>query len=418
MVVADVKRLVAGLIPALLLFMHGMLSAQNQTAPDKAPRRILVVMEAGGFSQNELIMLKQSFLTALRSIPDGPVPVDSSSTSFPGFVRDRNEAARRAGADSWLIVKVSGKDSPSINVVSFDLLYNIKTLDFSVSRHERLSIPDLYRERWDDVIPKIVKTYPPIPSIAYSRGPPAPVKVTIRAVPGTVITGLYSVPLSVGSDGMLTIELPSPAPYSLRATAFGYIPTTKDIYLDGPIELPLVQDRSSWLRLDAAFQNGFFPGVSANFSIPSLPYFGRLEFTTFRVGIAVNQDQILASLPLSQFTFILGVYLSPEDSAMRWYLGLGPTLRVSLPSGGSLVVDRLLPFGGRVIGGTEFLLAGRLRGFFELTPTLYYTPLPALFAASFGSNNGSNNSSFPYIAIPPLFAVDVLEVRVGVRWVL
>ena len=378
------KRPLACLLTVLLLSLHGTLFAQEkaQAAAEEAPRRILFVMEKGGlfsYSDNEMIILKRSFLTALSDADDAPVPIDYSLKSFPSSTEDRNKAAREAGADCWLVVKVSGKGSPTLQVVSYDLLYNIKTLDFSVSRHEAFSMLDVYGERWDDVIPQVVKKYPPLISRAYTRGPPAPVTLTIKAVPGTTITGLSPKPLFVGPNGAATIDLPSPASYSLRATAFGYVPNKLNFYLDGQAEIPLQQVRSPWLKLDAAFQNGFFPGISANFSIPSMPFFGRLEYTTFRAGVAVNQNQIFTSLPLSQLGFLLGLYVSPEDNAMRWYFGAGALVRFSWPGGGALVVDNLLPFAVRLAAGTDFPLFGPVRAFAELTPTAYYTPLPGAF---------------------------------------
>jgi hypothetical protein len=423
------KKLLAWLIPTLLLSVPGLLPAQAQAAPspgpspapaaapvDKAPRRILFVMEKGGlfssYSDNEMIILKRSFLTALSDVDDAPVPIDYSLKSFPGSIQDRNKAAREAGADCWLVMKISGRGSPTINVVSYDLLYNIKTLDFSVTRHEAFSMLDIYRERWDDVIPRVVKTYPPIASHAYSRGPPGPVTLTLRGVPGTSVTGLSPKPLSLGHDGIATVELPSPAPYSLRATAFGYVPSRMDIYLNGPTELSLPQARSPWLKLDGGFQDGLFPSAAANFSIPSLPFFARLELTTYRVGITLNRDQIFSSLPLTTYSFLLGAYLSPEDRDTRWYVGAGALLRVSWPGGGPLVVDNLLPFGVRIVGGCDFPLFGRMRSFVELTPTGYYAPQPVLFAASFGSNNGT----FPYVNVAPRFYLDLFEVRFGLRY--
>ena len=124
------------------------------------------------------------------------------------------------------------------------------------------------------------------------------------------------------------------------------------------------------------------PRYFANFSIPSMPFFGRLEYTTFRAGVAVNQNQIFTSLPLSQLGFLLGLYVSPEDNAMRWYFGAGALVRFSWPGGGALVVDNLLPFAVRLAAGTDFPLFGPVRAFAELTPTAYYTPLPVLFLAS------------------------------------
>jgi len=420
------KKLLACLFSALLFMTPALLHAQDQTAPsaapaapvDKAPRRLLFVMEKGGlfssYTDNELIILKRSFLTALSDVDDAPVPIDYSLKSFPGSTEDRSKVAREAGADCWLVVKISGRGSPTISVVSYDLLYNIKTLDFSATRHEDFSMLDVYRERWDDVIPQVAKAYPPIVSHAYTRGPPGPVTLTIHAVAGTSITGLSPKPLRVGQAGTVTIDLPSPAPYSLRATASGYVPNAMDFYLNGQTDLPITQLRSPWLKLDGAFQDGLFPGFSANFSIPSQRFFGRLEVTTYRVGIAVNQNQFFASLPLTTYSLILGMYLTPEEKETRWYAGVGALLRVSWPGGASLVVDNLLPFGIRMVGGCDFPLFGRMRSFVEWTPTVYYNPQPALFAAYFGNNNAGPLS---YTSVPP-FALGLFEIRFGLRYAL
>ena len=408
-------RLLSRLILVLLVASQGVLFAQDQPV-EKAPRRILFAMEKGllsGYSDDEMIVLKRSFLTALSEADGAPTAIDYGAKPLPSSVTDRNRAAREAGADCWLSLKVSGlRGSPSLNVVSFDLLYNIKTLDFTASRSEGFSMLDIYRERWDDVVSPLLKKYPPLVSHAYSRGPPAPVTLTIRGVPGTTITGLSSQALTVGSDGTVSIELASPAPYSLRAVARGYVPSRTSIYLDGQTELTLQQSPSPWLRLDAAFLDGLYPGVSATFSIPSIPVFARVGFTTFRVGIAINKDQTFESLRLSQLTLLLGFYRSPEDSAIRSYFGAGPLLRISLPPSGTFTVDGLLPFGVQVVAGVEFPVAGRLRAFVEYSPTGYYTPEPMLFKSSFGHDMGT----FPFINFPPFWALNPFEVRFGVRW--
>ena len=394
--------------------------APAPASPEKAPRRMLFSMEKGtfsGYSDDEMVVLKRSFLTALADAEGAPVPIDYGSRGFPGSQNDRNKAARDAGADCWLVLKIGGfRGSPSISVLSYDLLYNIKSLDFSVSHPEAFSMLDIFRERWDDVVRPIVKKYPPLVSHAYSRGPPAPVTLTIHGAPGTEITGLPSGRLVIGSDGSASVDLPSPAPYSFRAAAAGYVPSTTRMYLDGQTEITLDQARSPWLRLDAAFLDGFFPGASANFSIPSLPLFARVGFTTFRVGIAVNnKDQVLASIPLSQVTFHLGFYVSPEDRSTRLYVGAGALLRISLPPGSqTFTVDKLLPWGVQAIAGVEFPVSGKLRAFVEYSPSFYFTPDPDLFKVSFGKDSGT----FPYITVPPTGAIDLFEARLGFRWVL
>ncbi|HVP19898.1 MAG TPA: hypothetical protein VMU36_12975, partial [Spirochaetia bacterium] len=90
------KKWLAGLT-VFFLAAQGALFAQDQPAPDKAPRRILFVMEKGGlfsgYSDDEMIILKRSFLTALADAEDAPTPIDWGSKPFPGSETDRNKVA-------------------------------------------------------------------------------------------------------------------------------------------------------------------------------------------------------------------------------------------------------------------------------------------------------------------------------------
>jgi hypothetical protein len=402
----------------LLLAAQGILIAEDQAPNQDAPRRILVSIEKTwlpGYSNEEMVILERSFLTALSDAEGGASPIAYGPKAFPSSPQARNKAARDAGADCWLWVKISGfKFAPSLRVVSFDLIYDITTLDFSTSRPEPFSIMDISREHWDDVVPQVAKKYPALSALAYSRGPPAAVTLTLRALPGTLITGLSSMPLTVSSGGTATIDLPSPAPYSFHAALGGYIPSRMSFYLDGQTEFTVNQVKSPWLYIDAAALDGLYPGVSATFAMSPFPGFARVGFTSFRAGLAIGQDQFFSSLPLSQFTLLLGWYVSPEDSATRFYAGAGPLLRVSLPPGGSLTIDHLLPWGVQLVAGWEFSIAGSLHAFVEYAPTGYYTPEPVLFRYSFGSNN----NTLPFFNFPPVWALNPFELRFGLRWTL
>jgi hypothetical protein len=419
------KKCVLGIAAACLLLAARWVVAEDQApAPDQnAPRRILVAVEKGwiaGYSSEEMTILQRSFMTALSEAEGGPSPVSYGfSKGFPGSVKDRNKAARDAGADCWVLLMLSGfKGSPSIRVVSYDLIYDTLTFDFSTSRHEAFPIMDISRERWDDIVPLLAKKYPALGPLAYSRGPPTSVTVTLRAHPGTQITGLTPKPITAGPDGTASVDLPSPAPYSLRATLVGYVPAQMTFYLDGQSEIRVDQVKSPWLYLDGAFLDGFFPGVSATYAVPTFPGFVRVGFTSFRAGLAVTSDQPLASLPLSQITLLFGWYISPQDRPRRFYVGAGPLLRVTLPPEGKFTVDHLLPWGVQLVAGWEFPFAGRLHAFIEYAPTLYSTPEPKIFVDSFGSNNGSPNMTLPYVNFPPSFALNPFEVRFGLRWML
>jgi hypothetical protein len=403
----------AVVVSSLLLFATGSAHAQAATSDQPAPRRILVSFQKAflsGYSDEEVGILKQAFLLVLSQADGAPSPVDYGPKSFPRRSADRDKAARDLGADCWLLGTFEGSRArPRIRVLSYDLLYTTR-IDFSVSRHEPFAMMDVYRERWEDIVPLVVKTYPPLGPADYAKGPPSPIPLRIRALPGTVISGLSPHPLTVGSGGVISVDLPSPAPYSLRAALSGYLPSLFSFYYQGEAEITVNQVRPPWLFVDLAFLDGLYPGVSVTATTSPFPGFLRLGFTTFRVGIVLG-NSLFSSLPLSQFTLLAGLYVSPEDSPTRVYFGVGPLLRVSQPSD-SLVADQLLPWGIQTVAGIEFTVAPKLRFMIEYAPTLYATPNPDAFSFYFSHND---SGSFPYIGIPPSFALDFLEVRMGLR---
>jgi hypothetical protein len=414
------RRPRGGILPAAILcaalFLPGTTSAQDQATEPPTPRRILVSVQKGplaGVSSEALAVLQRSFLTTLSLADGAPSPVAFGQNAFPGSQADRDAAARAAGADCWLLVRIAGSRArPVIRVDSYDLLYETHTLAFTVTRREPFPIMDINRERWNDVVPLVVRTYPALDPVAYSRGATPPVTLTVKGLPGTMISGLTARPVTVGTEGTVSIELPSPAPYKFRATLAGYIPSPFSFYLDGERQITLTQVRAPWLFFDLGFLDGLYPGVSATLATSPFPGFLRLGFTTFRAGIAFNQDQLFSSLPLSQVTLLLGVYLSPEDLSTRWYLGAGPLLRLSVPPDAPLTIDGLLPGAIQLVGGVEFSLVTHLRVFVEWAPSGYYTPEPALFLGYYG-----DNSTMPYFLLGPV-ALNPFELRVGVRWVL
>jgi hypothetical protein len=390
-------------------------AAQDASTDASTPRRILVAVEKGflaGFSDDDLGILERSFLTTLSAAEGAPSALAFGNGQFPSRPADREKAARDRGADAWLLLTVGGGAArPVLSVSSYDLIYQVTTLSFTVNRREPFPIMDIDRELWGDVVPRIVAAYPAILPSAYNRGALSPAAVTIRALPGTVVSGLSPKPVVVGKDGTASLQLPSPLPYSLRATLGGYIPVSQSIYFHGQPEITIPQARSPWLLVDFTLLDGFFPGVSGTLASSPFPGFVRLGFTTFRAGIAINQDNALVSIPLSQLTLHLGLYLASEDKPLRGYVGAGGLVRLSLPPGGELTVDALMPWGVQVIIGMEIAFSSKLRSFVELSPSFYSMPLPGLFMAYF------KDTGFPYIPIGSVGVLDPVELRLGLRWV-
>src|SRR5208283_2605204 len=166
MVVGTMNHKCASGIAIACLFLAAQWVIAEDQAPDQnAPRRILVAVEKNwlpGYSSEEMAILQRSFMTALSEAEGGPSPVSYGfAKGFPGSIKDRNKAARDAGADCWVLLQFSGfKGSPSIHVVSYDLIYDTLTFDFNTPRHEAFPIMDISRERWDDIVPLLAKKYP------------------------------------------------------------------------------------------------------------------------------------------------------------------------------------------------------------------------------------------------------------------
>ena len=401
---------------AALLLAAWPVAAQDAADQPPTPRRVLIAVEKdrwAGFSNDDLGILERSFLTTWSGTEGAPSALAFGSGQFPAKPADREKAARTRGADAWLLLVIAGSPShPTLNVSSWDLLYQVAPVSLTARRRDPFPMMDIDRELWGDIIPRVVAAWPPIPVTAYNRGTIAAVPVVVRALPGTVVSGLTPKPVVVGRDGTAALQIPSPSPYSYRATLGGYVPEAQSLYYNGEAEIVIHQTRSPWLLLDLALLDGFYPGVSGTFAASPFPGFLRLGFTTFRAGIAVSQDSgILSSLPLSQLSLHAGLYLSPEDRAVRWYAGVGGLLRVSLPPGGTITLYGFMPWGVQGIGGLEITFDPHLRTFIELAPSYYATPLSGLFLAYYA------DSGFPYIPLGTSGALDPVELRVGVRWV-
>jgi len=108
------KKYASGIVVACLLLAAQWIFAEDQAPPpgQNAPRRILVALEKSwlsGYSSEEMVILQRSFMTVLSEAAGGPAPVSYGFLKgFPGSIKDRNKAARDAGADCWVLLRLSG----------------------------------------------------------------------------------------------------------------------------------------------------------------------------------------------------------------------------------------------------------------------------------------------------------------------
>ena len=393
----------------VILLLARVCLAQTSSEAAHVPRRLLVALEAlpeSGFTSLEAAVLSKSLVLSLREGLSEIRVIEHGPSAFPPTLAARNDEAARRGADSWLWVAVSGsRDSPSVHVVSFDLLTQTTVVDQGFSAVEDLASADVSRVRWEMIV-----------SLAREKYQPAgrrTVKLTIHAIPDTRISGLPGGPVLARGDGAATVDLEAPSFYRLRATRAGYQPAQMELYVDADRDLQIPQQPGSSFSVEGSFFNALFIGGDAGFFLLPDTAFLKVGVTSFLVGLALSPDSLLYSFPLVHVNVQLGSYWSPEDAFLRWYTSVGGFLRVVLIPGFPPHLDAISPGGLQLNLGVEFPLAGRSRLFVEYVPMLYLSAMTDLFLDSLGPNG------VPFGYAPVSFgAFDFANIRFGVRWML
>jgi hypothetical protein len=405
------KKLLCAL--AALLLLAALLPAQG--AP-KVARRVLlsvVVRQGASFSETDRQIIARSMLVKLQSASAEVVLVELAGNAPSDAPEDLVGQARDAGADAVILVAVAG-DWPSMKLRarSFDLLANRATLDLSVSREGYSSVSDLAHEDWSEIGGALADTYHMVAAPAVAPRDPRKALLTIKALPGTSITGLAATPLQVGPDGSASLELPDSREYQLRASLPDRDPVTQRIFLSSDQQLAIDQrPRARW-ALTVSLQNFGYPSFDASWFRAPDGSFLRAGLTSYAVGLALTSDEILYSAPLTHLFLDAGFYTAPADSPVRPYIAVGAFARLLLIPGTYAGVDPISPWGLRLLVGAEIPSPSRNRAFIEWTPTCYVAD-SALFAAALGSGK-----------LPPGWLIsqgsvtNVLSFRVGYRWFL
>ncbi len=409
----------AAAILLLIILAAGVGFGQDRGSGPATPRRVLLLVsqaDGAGFDADGLSLVSRSILLGLQTDPDvqaaEAVIVDSAGQSVPGSDDARTEASRAGGADAWLWVEVSRTaEGTSLRVRSFDVARDRQTIDQTLPISVGLSPLDLPAADWTGVARLVARAYPPLRADA--EGPidaPASALLSIHARPGSLVKVGGGPAVTIGADGSASVTLAVPAEYSLRATAPGFSPATRQLFLTADREVTLRQDPGARWAVEASLADLAWPGLGLSwFIVPDSLLLG-IDATTYLLGLALNQEEVLLSLPLTNVILKIALYVAPSDSPFRPYTGLAVFLRV-VHAPIYLGLDPLSPVGGQLILGAE--MGRTLRGgfFLEYLPTLYSTTVANLFRATLGVQN------------PPLwwyfssaFAVNFLAFSAGYRW--
>jgi hypothetical protein len=396
-----------------ILLLASPLCAQD--VGEEVPRRLLfsvVRAQEAAFTENDMLMISRSLFVRLQAATTEIVVVESEGEW--DSEAELAVLAKSVGADCWASVAVSGRWSAMrLRVRSFDLLSSEMVVDMSIERPRLAAARDLPTERWDDIVQAVAGNYHALQIVAAPQPGTQPVVLTIKALPGTRVTGLGGPALQVGQDGSVSRELAAPREYLLKAFRPGYFTESKRIFLSSSRELTFAQKLVSRWTLETALQEFAYPGMDvAWFALPDQAFL-KLGFTTYVVGLALNTSGVFVSEPLTNVTAVAGFYLLPPGGLFRPYIGVGAFLRLVHAPGSYFGLDPLSAWGARGIVGTEFLGSARDRFFLEYTPALYSTGLPDLFRAAIGPENLA-----PGWLLGTTYAASLLSFRVGYRWLL
>jgi hypothetical protein len=397
-------------------------NAQAQgTTVENAPRLLLCVESRPGspYTEAEIKIAAKSVAFALKAAADRVMIVEYGIRNFPETTEGRMEACREMRTDGWLWIGLSGeKAAPVLQLSAFNAVSGVSIVEKSFQRDRSLSLQVMVEEKWQEIVPAVAAAFGSLDSSLSSRVESMTAELTLRALPGTLITGLPGVPLAVGTDGSAVASLTTPGVYSARAELFGYSPASLNVYLVSAREISFIQEPGSRWAFDLSFFNSMFPGGNAAFFIVQNWIFAKFEAMTYLFGLALDSENIIFSIPLFNFGLGFGTYLAPEDFALRPYIVAGGFLRISWLPGFAPGVEPLSPGGISLDIGVEFPVFKKGSLFIEYVPMLYLTGNLELFMASLGSVE----NQVGYYPIPfgttSFGVLNYLNLRFGFRWLL
>ncbi len=385
-----------------------------------APRRVLlVVSQAPGaaFDADALLMMSRSLITALQMDPGvagtRTLLVDPVAPGLPASDDALDAAAAAQGADAWLLVEPGRNgDAVTLRLRSMDLGLQQVVIDTTVNVQGTLSPLELAGMDWSAVAHLVARAYPATGNVAAAASVPrrGSARLLIHGHPGSTVAIRGLPDLHIGSDGTATVSLDAPAQYVLRATAPGYTPVTRSLYLAANREISFDQKRTPSWALSVRMVDFAYPGADLSLLVASGPVFVTAGFTTYMVGLALNQEEILSSTPLTNLALQVGAYLAPADSIVRPYFGFGVFARV-VDAPAYVGLDPLSPGGLQLVLGVETAGRAEDRFFVEYVPQFFATRFPALLEASLGAGNTPPGWLFSVGS-----AADLLSFRIGYRW--
>ncbi len=385
-----------------------------QEASQLVPRRLMLAASrppGSKFTAGDALMIVRSLHQHLQEADRRVIVVEAAEMSPAMTPDEMGTAARDTGADSWMLLTLDGQwTSARLGIRADDLLKNSTVADFSTTRATWSSPASLAKENWTDAVEAVAAKFPPMEMAATPAEGEGLVRLTVTALPGSVVTGLGAPPIRIDSSGSAFRMLPVAQEYSVRASLPGYAPVTQKLFLSTERELAIEQKKLSPWGLDVSLSDSRAPGMDFTMSFPALGIFVRLGVSTYALALALSPTEVFLSEPLTNIDLRAGIYLSPEDRFFRFYLGLGGFARIVHAKDTFPMFDPVAPAGAMVLVGTDAPVSPRGRLYFEYTPSIYLTSMPDALRAALGPDNA------PGWVFASSAGFNLLSFRVGCRW--
>ncbi len=407
------------LLLSLCAVAAGAQQAQENTQASTStafgrPRFMIYLFDAepGTLSTTERFLLYNSILAAATEANPDVVLLESPDETVPQTPEAKEELARRINADCWLAVSESGGFSNlTIQVETYDILRQQAFGSQIIRPGFVVDSRTISHGFWDKMVETIKTSYSRIVDVT---------TLTVHGVPGTELTGVPGGPYRIDKSGTLEQKIPYPSSFTMKARAGGYYDVDQPLFLGiEPVSLSLNQVAKPRFGTEVALSSFQFPGVRFWWYVLPAQVFVRLGVTTELFGfypIDNSPSVVVVGSPLSQAGLDVGLYVSPAESLLRFFVAAGGYLRFSHPPAPSFAIDTQAAPGAITLSlGAEYSPSRRLRFVADYQPAFILASNPQQFInLSFVANSFPSGQVPGYIILPwGLF--DLRNVYLGLR---
>ena len=353
----------------------------------QVPRRLYIFMEGrAGITPKTARTMGESLLMLISQAARVEVIEPEEELPFPAGDDEKTAFTLEQGGDAWLEV-AAGIQSESIVITArlFDIKEETVVFEKSLQKPVRSRQPD--DEFWEEVLLDLRDALPPfseelavkekirrVEEIRIIEHPEG-VEVTIKAVPGSRISGLGEDSPIVDASGLLTVEVPQSATYRVRADHWKYYPESKDIFVDHePVTIDFKQAPGA--RLGVEILGGFDGFLGAGVFYYFIPnYFhADLRLVNSFFGLMppfINDRRNDWDSRNLELYLSLGTYINTPNAAVRLALSAGGIIRLHFPEKGKGRLHPVFPYGWTAGLMFEFSILKRLKFFLEWVPEMY-----------------------------------------------